>query len=184
MRNDLRNILIKDLFSLQADMFEKYHNTLKFLKPLPIFKNKELTPIEALTFGEVISIRQNLRNQNIDGIYDIFKIVFGFKSNDFFKLKVVQFYQAFNWVQEQILLIEKREQSKLSSSPDDKLKSAGIEDLNIFQELNTLIALGEKFGKSPQEVENWTYSFVFSLMYHEKISNEINKRYFKIINKK
>jgi hypothetical protein len=184
MRNDLRNISTKKLFALQTERFEQYHNTLKHLKAKPILKGKEAKPIESLTFGEVISIRHNLQNPTIDGIFEVFNLVFGLNRKELLKANVIQFYHAFNWVQEQILSITKREQKKLTSSPDEKLKSAGIEDLNIFGELNTLIALGEKFGKAPQEVEKWTYSFVFSLMYHDKISSDINKRYTKLLTKK
>ena len=184
MRNDLRNISTKRLFSLQAKRFEQYHNTLKHLKAKPILKSKQATPIENLSFGEVISIKQILNNPNIDGLLQVFKMVFKLNKGEVLNIPVLDFYHAFNWVQEQVISINEREQKKLTSTPDGKLKEAGIEDLYIFGELNTLIALGEKFGKSPQEVQNWTYSFVFSLMYHDKVSSDINKRYTKILNRK
>lgn len=184
MRNDLTNISIKQLFALHSERFEQYHNTLKHLMPKPVLKGKQAKPIESLTFGEVITIKQSLNAPNIDGLLQVFSLVFRLRKADILKVDVLQFYHAFNWVQEQVITINKKEQKTLTSTPDGKLKEAGIEDLNIFGELNTLIALGEKFGKAPQEVEKWAYSIVFSLMYHDKISSDINKRYTKILNRK
>ena len=46
-----------------------------------------------------------------------------------------------------------------------------------FGELNTLKSLAQQFGKSPDEVENWKYNLVFSLMLHDKVSGEVQKAY-------
>ena len=93
---------------------------------------------------------------------------------------MVKFYHSLNWIKEEIQNVYEREVQSLSSPPDSKLKDAGIDDLNIFGEMNTLIALGEKFGKAPQEIENWNYEIVFSLILHQKISSDINKRYIEL----
>jgi hypothetical protein len=184
MLNGLVNIKTKRLFSLETTKFEQYHNTLKLLKAKSILKGKQAKSIESLTFGEVVELKRNLSTPTIENVLRAFSLVFELSDQDVLKTDVVDFYHAFNFIKEEITIIADREQKKLSSVPDEKLKSAGIEELNIFGELNTLILIGEKFGKSPQEVENWSYSLVFSLMYHDKISNDISKRYSKILNQK
>lgn len=176
----LQKISTFKLFQLQTSEFEKYHIVLKHLNPIPDvipMKNK-IESITDLTFGEVASIKMLLAEPNYNNLVEIYKIIFGLE--DLITVDVVQFYHSINWIKNELEDIYNREVENLTSTPDSKLKDAGIEDLNIFGELNTLIMLGEKFSKSPQEIENWNYNLVFSLTLHQKISNDINKRYIEL----
>jgi hypothetical protein len=181
---ELKNISIKKLFRLSLNEFENYHNQLRYLMPkdsINKIQGKELT---SLTFGDVITIRKSISNPDIENLTNIFQLVFGMKPRKVMSLKTVQFYQSFNWIKEQIELLTKRENKELSSTPEPKLKMAGIDELNKFGELNTLIALSEKFSTNPLEVVKWNYGYVFSLVWQSKISNDINKRYMKSLTPK
>lgn len=173
----LRKITTRQLFLLSNDKFDKYHRVLKHLDPIQLHGKKQLESLTDLTFGEVTGIKMNLKHSSFNNMIDIFKTIFGLEQKEIYKVDVVQFYHALNWIKEEIQAIYEREVQSLSSTPDSKMKDAGIDDLNIFGEMNTLIMLGEKYGKAPQEIENWNYNLVFSLMLHQKISSDINKRY-------
>lgn len=174
----LEKIPVHKLFKLEYNSFEQYHNVLKHLQPIAIKrKGKSIASMTDLTFGEVTEVKMNLQDASFDNMKEIFKTVFRLKKYEFLNIDVLEFYHALNWIREEIQSIYENEKQNLSQAPDPKLVEAGIEDLNIFGELNTLIALGEKFGKAPQEVENWNYNLVFSLMLHQKISGEVSKNY-------
>lgn len=175
--SSLKKILFKDLFKLEPQKFQEYHDVLKFLKAIPLKSKKQIESITDLTFGEVAAIKICLQDLKLKNIAEIFKITFELKEKKLLEIDVVQLYHSINWIKKEIEFIYNRELENLTSASDSKLKEAGIDDLNIFGEMNTLIALGEKFGKSPQEIENWNYEIVFSLMLHQKISNDVNKRF-------
>lgn len=176
----LQKISFKQLFQLQNEKFEEYHNVLQYLEAIPIKGKNKIESITDLTFGEVAIIKMCLQEPSYQNIIEIFKTIFGLEENQIHKIDVVKFYHSLNWIKEEVQNVYDREVQSLSSPPDSKLKDAGIDDLNIFGEMNTLIALGEKFGKAPQEIENWNYEIVFSLILHQKISSDINKRYIEL----
>ena len=177
----LKKISFRQLFQLKNENFEEYHKVLKFLEPVQL--NNKIESITDLTFGEVAEIKILLQNGSFLSLTEMFKIIFGLTQNEIYKINVINFYHALNWIQNEIETIYEREVKNLSSSADSKMKDAGIDELNVFGEMNTLIMLGEKFGKAPQEIENWKYNLVFSLMLHQKISSEVNKRYVELNNK-
>jgi len=179
----LRNITIKRLLKLPQTEFEKYQSVLKFLKPKPFIKKNKAIPIEDLTFGQVLMIRNNLQNPTSKKISYIFATVFKMSERKLLRVKVVDFFHGLNWLQEQMKTLYEKEKV-LNVSTDPKLERAGIKDLNKFGELNTLISIAERFSIAPQVVETWSYSLVFALIYHSKVSNEINKRYSEILSKK
>jgi hypothetical protein len=178
----VERINVSKLFSLPSDKFEEYHNICQFQKGNNNIKNKTCDGLMSLSWLDVSEIKDYFQSMNVEGIVTALKIVFGLKEKEILHLDIKEFYQAFNWIQDELLKIYKAEK-KLSSKPDSKLKEAGIDDLNIFGDLNSLIAIGEKFATPPHEVEKWNYSLVFSLIYHDKISGEVQKRYDKILNK-
>lgn len=178
------NLKVKELFSLSADKFQQYYDVLHHLKPKPLKKYNKVKSLTELTFGEVATIKIDIQKPSIENLLSIYKIIFGIEEKDFYKLDTVSFFHSLNWINEQIKEIIDREQKSLASAPDAKLKEAGIKQMAIFGEMNTLISIAEKFGKTPQEVENWNYNLVFTLMLHQKKSYEINKRYQEILTPK
>jgi hypothetical protein len=178
------NLKVKKLFSLPAERFNEYYNVLHHLYPKPLKKYQKVQSLTELTFGEVATIKMDIQKPSIENLLSIYKVIFGIEDKDFYSLDAVSFFHSLNWINEQIKGIIDREQKSLASEPDSKLKEAGIEQMSVFGEMNTLIAIGEKFGKTPQEVENWNYNLVFTLMLHQKKSYEINKKYQEIITPK
>jgi hypothetical protein len=169
----LKKISLKRLFTLPPDQFETYHNVLKHLQPRPFIEMNSLTD---LSFGEVSGLKVLVQDTSIENLIEIFKMIFKIDENRIMHIDVVKFYETFNWIILEVKNIIQREVDNLTSEPNSKLRDAGIDQLNMFKELNTLIMLGEKFATPPQEVEKWNYSLVFGLMLHNKISTDINNR--------
>lgn len=179
MRSQLYNIKLRKLLSLDQDRFEYYNNVLKYVNG-----KADIDALENLPFGDIIKLKKYIQLETYEGIAKCFEVVHGINKKDLFKLSVLEFYSRFNWIKENLKKLIDREHANLKADADEKLKLAGLDRLNIFGELNTLIAIAEKYGKTPQEVEGWQYSLVFSLMLHSKISGDIYKRYTELLNPK
>ncbi|SNA77389.1 hypothetical protein [Flavobacterium psychrophilum] len=171
----LQNISFRQLFQLKSQKFEEYHSLLSHLTPIKL--TDSIGSLTDLTFGEVAEIKRSLQRPTFENTTKLFEIIFKIDQKKLYKINVIEFYHALNWIKHEVQSVYNREVENLSPDTDSKLKDAGVDELNIFGEMNTLIALGEKFSKAPQEVENWSYNLVFSLMLHQKISSDINKRY-------
>lgn len=178
----LDKITVNKLFKLSPEGFDEYHNTLKNLVPKPEIKGHQANDIYELSFSEVSWLKTFIKDTSFENFLKAYELVFGISENLFLKADVVEFYHSFNWLQNEILELIEGE-SALSSEPDEKWKDAGIEDLNVFGELNTLITIGEKYGVPPHEVEKWSYNLVFTYALHNKMNSDVNKRYSEIINK-
>lgn len=175
---ELRNITFKELFQHEETVFEEYHSVLKHLRPKKITKGKNnYNKLTDMTFGEVISIKLNLQKPNYQAIVSIFKAVFGLTEEQVSGLNVVEFFHAFNWIKEEIVEIYNNEQKNLKGTTEPKLKEAGIERLNVFGDMNSLIMLGKIYATPPHEVEKWNYLTVFSYLMYERISKEISDEY-------
>lgn len=178
------NINLKKLFLLAPDEFQEYYNLLSHLNPKAITGFKEIKSITELTFGEVVTIRMQMQEPSLSNLINLFHVIFGIDQEQFYKIDSVSFFHSLNWIREEINKINNLENTSLKSDIDSKLKEAGIEQMAIFKELNTLISIGEKFGVTPQEVENWNYNLVFTLMLHQKKSFDISKKYNELLNPK
>lgn len=180
---NLDNISVKELFHLQDDqLFEQYMRFSDeedgfYLKPKEVFAGREATPLGSLTYGEVATIKQNLVKPTFDNLYETFDLVFKVKKITYLAQDVVSYLYALNWIKAEIKMILEREKKTLGGTPDPLLEAAGVHRLVPFGELNTILAIAQKYGKSPEEVENWKYNLVFSMMVHDKVSGEVQTEY-------
>lgn len=166
---ELTNITTKKLFSLSQKDFEGYRSLLTYVKTV---KGKELG---TLSFGQVATIKKALQQPTLEALQNIFSLVYSIEIRN---LNTIQFFERFNWIEAELKKIAERE--KLLSSSDAIWEQAGGEQLVKFGELNTLRALAMQFSTTPQEVENWTYNLVFTLMYQNKTLNEVQEQYHKL----
>ncbi len=180
---NLDNISVKEFFQLEDEqLFKQYMRFTDekdpfYLKPKGVFAKRNATPLGELTFGEVANLKYNLSKPTYQNIYECFDMVFKVKLQNYLNQDVVSYLYAFNWIKDSSQKLIDREQKALNSEPDPFLEMAGVMRLVPFGELNTLKAIAQQFGKSPDEVENWKYNLVFSLMLHDKVSGEVQKAY-------
>lgn len=177
---NLKHITVAELYQLEEYDFLCYLELQKLMNAKPFFCKKEARKITSLTFGEVSKIKRVLQKPSFEGLQDVFKMVFGTKQIQYYNADVVDYFYALNHITESILEIVKREQKALKGKSDSDLDAAGVDRLSKFGELSTLIEVGKKFGKSPEEIEKWKYSLVFSIIFYGKVEGEVKENYSKI----
>lgn len=189
MSDQLENITLSQLLKLK-DPSE--YEVLLYVKSKTSIKNPShkrkpkakshyyAKPFIELTFSQVIEIRREINT--VDGIFKAFEWVFGIERKELEKVKVLDFYPAWNHI-----LAETRrcvENENALSKPDPKWKEAGGDQLNQFRESAPIINIAKEFSYRPMEVENWTYGEVFLIMSWNSIYHDVLKRYQKITAKK
>ena len=68
-------------------------------------------------------------------------------------------------------------ESKLVPEPDAIAIMSGIDNFEVFGDMNTIIPIAEQFGFKPNDVADWKYMEVFTLALYNKTKGEFNKRY-------
>jgi len=125
-----------------------------------------------IKFKDIEYIKNSIANPSYKSIKKVLKIVFKFK--DFENLRAYEFYQAWNYIADQIKIIINSEKN-LHSEPSQRLINAGIERFSIFGALNILDDIGQRFGVAPHKVENWSYGLIFSLSLKMKYESDIQR---------
>ena len=175
----LKNISVEKLLKLPEDKFKEYNDLLTFVKPKSKIGKYAAVQINTLAYGDVKMIQSQMGT--IEGVVKAFELMFGIEESELFKIKTADFYYGIKYIKNEIERISQIEKSVFDSDDvDQKMKDAGIEKLEVFKELNTIIPIASKFGVTPMEVERWNYDLVFSIQYHEKVSNEIQKEYMRL----
>ena len=138
-----------------------------------VFQGAKAKSIWDLKFFEVENIKKDFQNLDDDKVIKLMDLFYG--KSDLSKVRGLQFYRAFNYIKEQLKDVYDKEKM-LAGDSQQKLIDAGIKELDIFGSLNILDDLGKDFGKSPEEVEQWSYGLVFSLSLKRKKESDIRKR--------
>lgn len=184
----IQNLTVSQLFALEHSEFERYCQIFEHARPKDHIKAWPLylsDPWQAasfgdLTFGDVETIKHTFSKD----LFGVFRIVFGIEQRDLMRVRVRDFFPALNWIKKELSELVKRERDFLEGSQDPDWKNAGGDRLNVFKSMNVLIAFGKEYGQTPQEVEQWKYSFVFTLLYHSRITGEVQKNYHNIMRNK
>ncbi|PHQ27860.1 hypothetical protein [Leeuwenhoekiella nanhaiensis] len=149
----------------------------------PRFGNFKAKRLGELEFGEIANIKSSITKTDFERIVEIFTLIFGIKRSQFINAPVTDFLNAIGWLRLSIEELIIKEYNALKSDTDPDMQAAGVERLSVFAEMNTLIGIGQQYGKSPQEIETWPYNMVFTLMLHNKILSEVQKNYSEIKSK-
>lgn len=80
------------------------------------------------------------------------------------------------WVKQQYKMINETEAKYLYSPPDHKLLQAGIRELDILGDINTIDALADGRVLDWDKVENLNYETVFNKLLKNTIESRINKK--------
>lgn len=176
---NLKNITVRQLFELDEHEFAKYMTLKDCLKSKNEFDGKKGIEISSLTFAEVSEIKRIFFQPTFEGLFETFERIFKTDRHRFLRSDVISYFYALNYIGESVQKIIKNE--RLLSPDDDEeaflMKEAGAERLKVFQELPVLLNLARSFGTTVQEVENWKYSLVFSILLHDKIQADVRKKF-------
>ena len=162
------NPLLKDLekYPLEATIYSK-------VKGDKTFCGVDAKDMVELTFSEVEEIKDAFKNLTDNNINRIFELIWNVKLVDS-KVRVLEFYRAFNYVISELEGIYKLEQN-LGGEPSQKLVNAGIDKLRKFGSLNIIDDIAVKYHKDPEEIEGWKYNKVYWLALKIKTENEVQK---------
>lgn len=180
---DLENISTFEFLKLNEADALPYWKLQAMMNYKPTFGTRPATRLGELQFGQVATLKQFIQNPDFETLVEAFQMVFDVKRSQFINAPVTDFLIALGWLRESVSNLIQKEYNALKSDPDPDMQAAGVERLGVFAEMNTLIAIGQQYGKSPQEIEMWPYNMVFTLMLHNKILSEVQKNYSEIKSK-
>tara|TARA_R110002012_G_scaffold190633_1_gene358212 strand:- start:20035 stop:20592 length:558 start_codon:yes stop_codon:yes gene_type:complete len=180
---DLQKISTREFLTLDENAALPYWKLQSFMKPIAKFGRYDAKRLGEMAFGDVTSIKHAIQKPDYDSLIQIFNSVFGIKESQFLNAPVTDFLSALTWLRLSVSELIKKEYNALKTEPDQDMEAAGVHRLNIFNEMNTLIAIGQQYNKSPEEIETWKYNLVFALMLHNKIQSEVQKSYAEIKSK-
>ena len=157
---------------LKEDERQEYIEILSLLKPVPKLGRREAKNIFEMQFAEVENMRRMIDTDN--GAITAMEMFYDCSKESLMRYTVITFYHAFNYMLSQLEHIDNIERMNLNKKPKQEMIDDGIKELNRFGVLNTLDALAKDYGKSPLEVEQWSYGLVYSLMWKRRIESDID----------
>lgn len=178
--DSIPNIRIRDLGSLPVKDVETYARYLKYLVPKDRLGNYKASNLYDLEFAEVVNIRDAINSGDMVTAMSIF---FKCPVPFLIRFRLIPYSHALNYMIKMVDQLNTREAKALKSEPDQKLVEAGVKELDRFGPLNILDDLGKEFGKSPTEIEKWSYGLIFGLLWRRSIKSEINERYMELTKK-
>lgn len=187
---DLENISVSEFFQLKDDELAKKYLRFTdpedtfYIQPSGTFRGYLGVKLSSLTYGQVAGIKQILDNPTEEIIFNAFSHIFGVKRGVYLNAKITEFMAALNYIKEEVISLVETENQLFESDPDPLMEEAGAQRLAMFGELNILKLIGMQFGKSPMEVENWSYNLVISLVVHNNTIIGIEKKYAELTSKK
>lgn len=176
----MENIRLYQFLLLDEAEADRYLGVFQHIKPVDRIGNLKAKRLQALTFGEVLTIKKCAsKNDYIEP----FLIVFGISKRKLLTTRITEFFRAFNWIRNELTILQEREKL-LNSEPEQEMIDAGIERLDLFKEMNLVIPLSKDYSLRPDIIFDWRYSTIFTLLHHGKISAEIDRNYAEILRKK
>lgn len=178
MITDLDKIKVKQLFNLDESRFADYIRLQDILKPKPEFLEKEAVEITSLQFGQVNELKRIFTAPTFEGIFYSFEAVFGAKKEEVLEADVVSYFHSFNHIAESVKGVMKKEKVLEIDDEQEKfiMKEAGAKRLQRFQEVPILVNFAERFSTTPENIETWKYSTVFTILLYDKILADVRKR--------
>lgn len=178
------NITLSKLFQLPDEEIEAYLTSFKFVKGKRYIadSNRVYTSRDLGTrpYAEVKEIIQLMSSDVLKAYSKVFHI----EIDELLKKTVTDFMPAHNWLKDQIEMILKNERVRLRGKKNSRWIQAGAERLAIFGELNVLLPIAEQFNTTVQDVEKWSYNYVFALQYRQVMYNEIMEEYNRLVTEK
>lgn len=142
----------------------------------------ELEPLIYFPYGFVkIDLPSLLNENNID---EIINLICNIKNISVKKITDKEKISLTLWLIDELEAISDLEQNYLSSQPEPELIASGIDELNIFGELNVIDSLAGGDILKWERVKQLPYHSVFDKLRKDNIERKINKNYNKIISKK
>lgn len=165
MGSVIKNYRLKQFLRQPQQLIDEYTYILRHLKP-----KDTKTPLMELPLIEVDNIKTNLEGELIQ----IVALVQQTKEKEVMKMRILDFFGVVNSIRQQLETILRAEQKLQSQYPDQKWEMVGgSEKMAKFGIYNTTIALAEQFNTTPQEIEQWPYGRVFTILLHNVTRHDL-----------
>lgn len=160
------------------------YEVLEALQPSNTFAGNK-ADIQSLQYVEVkYCIKLLSKVDSWDVVVQLFTICFGLKNeSEFWEQGVKEFYQAKKYIIRELSKIYETEAKIMESkSTDQQLwQMAGADKLKPFNDTMPLHQLGKLFGIYPYDLGKKPYKEVFSLIAQNKIYNDVESAYQKLM---
>lgn len=179
--DSINNVRLGDIDTLEPEELESYSLILPCLKPIPKLGKYKARDFYKMEFAEVVNIREAVK---ADDMIEAVRLYYNVPPVFMVSKRIIEFSHAQNYMIRQLEIINTREEKELYSEPDQNWVEAGIRELDRYGALNVLDRLGMEFGKSPEEIETWSYGLVFWLLSRRATQARINERHREITKNK
>ncbi|MGL5235234.1 MAG: hypothetical protein ACRC8Z_10865 [Empedobacter falsenii] len=88
------------------------------------------------------------------------------------------------WIKEQQTFLATIEENNLQSDPEPEMMAAGLHRLNEFGIAPLMEKIAKDWNLTPKDIEQMPYFKIYEKMKLDKVQNEINKAYQKIMEEK
>ena len=169
----LKDYTISEYKKLKSTV--KLDVVLNYVKPVNLFFGKQMN-IDSMPYMNVkhcMKLATSEMNWNVCA--ELFEICFEIKNFD--EVKILEFFQARNFLIVTLQEAIKKESILLSSLPNEqsmKWEHAGIKRLEPYNDVISLDRLAQRYNLYPFDLGRKPYSEIIYLMAMVKVDNEIN----------
>lgn len=171
---EIVNYDLKTFLEQPQETIDEYMGILKFAESIPTEKEvfhlklKDVEFIKQELYGEITEVISKVQNLPVRLVET---------------MPITRFFGLYNSVKEQIEVISRAEKNGLSSNDDSDPRFeavGGNEIMGKYGILNTVVPLAEQFGWTIEQIENMSYSTIFSILLYNKDRSAIQTRMNKI----
>lgn len=167
------NYDLKTFLEQPQETIDEYMRILRFIEEVPTdqevfhMKLKDVEFIKQELYGDIVEVIARVQRLPIRLVET---------------MPITRFFGLYNSIKKQIETIRKGEENGLMSGEGDPRFEAvdGGKIMGKFGILNTLIPLAQQFGWSIEQIENMSYSLIFSILLYNKDVAKVQERMNKI----
>ena len=182
------NYKVKDFFQLQDEnLVGDYLMILEMLNPLKEIPNPnyrwykrnakklQVKSVKELSFGEVITIRNNCNQPSIYSIIDSIKILTDLKDKEVINFTITQFYGIISYMKSELMDITNMENNELDDNSFNLYAEAvnARQRMGRFGDLNIIDSLAEGDILRWDAIQKLPYLTVFTKLVKQNIENKI-----------
>lgn len=189
---NIKRITLSEFSLLSENKKAKYDVLISSIKSIQVIKIKrdkiwqtiypKSKDIWELTYSDIIELKDTINNlseskiSETDFINEVIRIVYRLPEKDILNIDCLAYFNCTGWVTDQLIQMMEVESAQLKYEPNEKLKAAGVDKLDILGHYPTIKALMKSNNQTKEEVLSTPYNQVFMDLCHDNIISEINKK--------
>lgn len=172
----IKNYTFEDFIKMDQDTVDEYMVILRNIKNVDTD-----TKVNQLTLKEVDDLKKGQLNPTNNNLIAMVAMVQSIEEDVAMKLPIVSFIPIYLSIVEQLEHLVNGEQQLVPAHTNLKWEMVeGSVKMGKFGLFNTTISLAEQFNTTPQEIEKWKYSYVFTILLHNTVKGNLQYEMSKI----